>query len=390
MSGGKIMSIDFTKSTTENATVQPVAVVEAKELPAVDAFDIQAEKQQIVAKYQNSPEIDRLTSEIKVYEPNSIIVFGSDVTESISKASDAVLNNTNMAQLNETSKMMQALTKIMSNFNIDDFKEDPKGLAKIFTNAKKQLDKFLAKYQTVGGEIDKIYVQLKQYQSEIQQSNKHLEEMFDGSIEQYHTLEKYIIAGDRGIEEVKNYLDGRRAEFEKTQDNEIGMEIQNLEQALQLLEARVQDMRLAEHVAMQSIPMIRTMEFSNLNLARKIDSAFIITLPVFKQAVAQAILLKKQKIQADAMAELDAKTNEMLQKNAQNTVAQSKMITQMASSSSIQIETIEKNWQIIMNGIQETNAIREQMSQKREADKLRLEQIKQEFNEQHKIPQLNG
>ena len=390
MSGGKIMSIDFTKSTTENATVQPVAVVEAKELPAVDAFDIQAEKQQIVAKYQNSPEIDRLTSEIKVYEPNSIIVFGSDVTESISKASDAVLNNTNMAQLNETSKMMQALTKIMSNFNIDDFKEDPKGLAKIFTNAKKQLDKFLAKYQTVGGEIDKIYVQLKQYQSEIQQSNKHLEEMFDGSIEQYHTLEKYIIAGDRGIEEVKNYLEGRRAEFEKTQDNEIGMEIQNLEQALQLLEARVQDMRLAEHVAMQSIPMIRTMEFSNLNLARKIDSAFIITLPVFKQAVAQAILLKKQKIQADAMAELDAKTNEMLQKNAQNTVAQSKMITQMASSSSIQIETIEKNWQIIMNGIQETNAIREQMSQKREADKLRLEQIKQEFNEQHKIPQLNG
>ena len=390
MSGGKIMSIDFTKSTTENVTVKPVADVEAKELPAVDAFDIQAEKQQIVAKYQNSPEIDRLTSEIKVYEPNSIIVFGSDVTESISKASDAVLNNTNMAQLNETSKMMQALTKIMSNFNIDDFKEDPKGLAKIFTNAKKQLDKFLAKYQTVGGEIDKIYVQLKQYQSEIQQSNKHLEEMFDGSIEQYHTLEKYIIAGDRGIEEVKNYLEGRRAEFEKTQDNEIGMEIQNLEQALQLLEARVQDMRLAEHVAMQSIPMIRTMEFSNLNLARKIDSAFIITLPVFKQAVAQAILLKKQKIQADAMAELDAKTNEMLQKNAQNTVAQSKMITQMASSSSIQIETIEKNWQIIMNGIQETNAIREQMSQKREADKLRLEQIKQEFNEQHKIPQLNG
>ena len=39
---------------------------------------------------------------------------------------------------------------------------------------------------------------------------------------------------------------------------------------------------------MQSIPMIKTMQFSNMNLVRKINSAFIITLPVFKQALAQA------------------------------------------------------------------------------------------------------
>ena len=105
---------------------------------------------------------------------------------------------------------------------------------------------------------------------------------------------------------------------------------------------------------------LKTMEFSNLNLARKIDSAFIITLPVFKQAVAQAILLKKQKIQADAMAELDTKTNEMLQRNAQNTINQSQQILKMSMSSSIQIETIEKNWQTIMRGIEETNAMRDQ------------------------------
>ena len=324
-----------------DTTATVTTVEEPKSLS--QAFDIQTEKQQIVAKYQGSEEVEKLTEEIKVYEPNTIISFGSDITESISRASDAVLNNTNMAQLNQTSEMMKALTKIMDNFNIDDFKEEPKGLKALFTNAKKELDKFLSKYQTVGGQIDKIYVELKKYQSEIQDSNGHLEEMFNGNIEQYHTLEKYIVAGDQAIEEVRQYLSSVEVEFEQTGDQEKGMEVQSLQQALSLLEARVQDMRLAEHVAMQSIPMIRTMEFSNLNLARKIDSAFIITLPVFKQAVAQAILLKKQKIQADAMAELDAKTNEMLQKNAQNTVNQSKQILQMANSSSIQIETIEKN-----------------------------------------------
>ena len=380
--------VDMQRSTaTATAEVPTVDISKESE---VQTFDIVAEKQQIVEKYKNSPEIENLTSEIKVYEPNSIIAFGSDITESISKASDAVLNNTNINQLNQTSDMMKALAKIMENFDVDDFREDPKGLSKLFNNAKKQLDKFLSKYQSVGSQIDKIYVQLKQYQVEINQSNSHLEDMFNGSIEQYHTLEKYIIAGDQGIEEVKNYLSDRQEEFNKTQDNEIALEIQDIQNALQLLEARVQDMRLAEHVAMQSIPMIRAMEFSNLNLMRKIDSAFIVTLPVFKQAVAQAILLKKQKIQADAMAELDKKTNEMLQKNAQNTVAQTKMITQMTGSSSIQIETIENNWKTIMDGIRETNELRTTLSTKREADKQRLEQIKREFDAQHKIPQLKG
>ena len=146
-----------------------------------------------------------------------------------------------------------------------------------------------------------------------------------------------------------------------------------------MLEQRTQDLRIAENVAMQSIPMIKTMEFSNMNLVRKINSAFIITLPVFKQALSQALLLKRQKIQADAMAALDEKTNEMLLKNAQNTVNQSKMTTQLASGSSVKIETLEKTWQTICRGIEETRQIQENAAKKRIDDQRRLEAIKQDF-----------
>ena len=61
-----------------------------------------------------------------------------------------------------------------------------------------------------------------------------------------------------------------------------------------MLEQRTQDLRVAENVAMQTIPMLKTMEFSNINLIRKINSAFIITLPIFKQSLAQDIMLKRQ------------------------------------------------------------------------------------------------
>lgn len=153
-----------------------------------------------------------------------------------------------------------------------------------------------------------------------------------------------------------------------------------------MMEQRTQDLRIAENVAMQSIPMIKTMEFSNYNLVRKINSAFIVTLPVFKQALAQAILLKRQRIQAESMAALDKKTNEMLIKNAQNTVEVSKTTARLASGSSIQIETLETTWRTITSGIEETQRIQEDARKKRIEDQARLETIKEEFNKQYHMP----
>lgn len=175
-----------------------------------------------------------------------------------------------------------------------------------------------------------------------------------------------------------------------TGDNSIQFELTNLNAALMILEQRTQDLRTAEAVAMQSIPMIKTMEFSNLNLVRKINSAFIITLPVFKQALAQAVMLKRQRLQAESMAALDAKTNEMLIKNAKNTVEQSKLTAQLASGSSIKVETLETTWRTIMNGIDETKAIQDNARKQREDDKKRLEVLKNEFETTQGVKQLTN
>ena len=269
---------------------------------------------------------------------------------------------------------------------VNEIKDNPGLFGKLFGNFRKQLDKILAKYHTMGEEVDKIYVQLKGYESEIKQSNKKLDTMFKTNVDYYHELVKYILAGEQACKEIEAYIAQRQQDMENTGDQSIQFELTSLNQALMMLEQRTQDLRTAENVAMQSIPMIKTMEFSNYNLVRKINSAFIVTLPVFKQALAQAILLKRQKIQAESIAELDKKTNEMLLKNAQNTVDVSKMTAKMASGSSIQIETLEKTWATITNGIEETRRIQEDARKKRQEDQVRLEAIKQDFNKQYNVP----
>ena len=130
---------------------------------------------------------------------------------------------------------------------------------------------------------------------------------------------------------------------------------------------------------MQTVPMLKTMQYSNVNLVRKIDSAFIITLPVFKQSLAQAVMLKRQRVIAEGMKALDDTTNRLMVKNAENTVNQSKMIAQMANGNSISVDTLEKTWQTIVNGIEETKQIQDDARARRKQDSERLQQLKDDY-----------
>ncbi len=382
------MALDFSKPSTATVAAPAASPLpeEKNEIAVVEQYDIVADRQQMNEQYVNSEEVDRIASQIEVYNMETIVSFGAEVADEISKASDIVLNSMNMSQLDDTSEMLKSLAKIMDQFDINEIKDNPGFFGKMFSSLKKQLDKILAKYHTMGEEVDKIYVQLKGYESEIKQSNKKLSTLFDANVNYYHELVKYILAGEQACREIEAYIAQRTQDMETTGDQSIQFEITSLNQALMMMEQRTQDLRTAENVAMQSIPMIKTMEFSNYNLVRKINSAFIVTLPVFKQALAQAILLKRQKIQAESMAALDKKTNEMLVKNAQNTVEISKTTAKLASGSSIQIETLENTWKTITSGIEETKRIQEDSRKKRLEDQQRLEAIKQDFNARYHMP----
>ena len=384
------MGLDFSKmpkAQPEQTIINTEAVpTVTNEIQPVEQYDIVADRQQMNAELVNSKEVDALVSTIAIDELETIVTFGSEAADEISKASDIVLNSVNLSQLDESSEMLKTLAKIMDKFDIEEIKEKPGLLNKWFGNAKKQLEKILSKYHTMGEDIDKIYVQLRQYESEIKQSNKTLAQMFDANVGYYHELVKYILAGEQGCKEIAEYIDAKQKEMDETGDRSLQFEIQTLQQAQTMLEQRTQDLRMAENVAMQSIPMIKTMEFSNMNLVRKINSAFIITLPIFKQTLAQAIMLKRQRIQAESMAALDEKTNEMLIKNARNSAEQAKLTAQLASGSSVKIETLETTWRTIVNGIEETRQIEENARRQRVEDQARLATIKSEFNSKYSMP----
>jgi uncharacterized protein YaaN involved in tellurite resistance len=224
-------------------------------------------------------------------------------------------------------------------------------------------------------EVDKIYVILKQYENDIHKANDNLEKQYKANVHFFEQLEKYIVAGEIGLEEIDAFVAQLQAN-PNISEQEKQMQVQKLNLTKDMLSQRVYDLQIAENVAMQTCPMIQTMQMSNFNLMRKINSSFIITLPIFKQCLVQAIQLKRQEIQAKSIKQLDEKTNELLLRNAQNTANQSVNIARMAGGSSIQIETLKSTYETIKAGIEETKKITEEQAQKRKNDSMELETMK--------------
>lgn len=343
----------------------------SSELEIMEQGDIYKEK------LRQLPEVQNLTNEIEVQNINSIIQFGQKASENISKVSDELLSSMKEVKAEEASEMLVSLTKIMDKFDIKelDNQKQPGLMAKLFKKAGDTIAKLFQKYDTMGYEIEKVYVLLKRYESEIKESNAKLKKLYDGNLEHYKQLEKYIVAGELATEEVDMYIN------QFSQDNSMNPEekqmmIQKLEVCKEMLQQRLYDLKVAENIALQAAPMIQTMQMSNFNLLRKINTSFIITLPIFKQCLAQAIILKRQEIQAKSLKQLDDKTNELIMRNAQSTARQSVDIARMSSGSVVAIETLEKSYQTIMKGIEDTKAIQAENKAKRNENTIKLEQIK--------------
>ena len=323
-------------------------------------------------------EVQDLTNEINIQDTNSILQFGQKPSEEISKVSDELLASMKAVRAEEASAMLVQLTKLMDKFDIKEI-ENPEAaqgfFQRMFKKAQDAIEKLFEKYDDMGKEVDKIYVILKQYENDIHKANDNLEKQYKANVHFFEQLEKYIVAGEIGLEEIDAFVAQLQAN-PNISEQEKQMQVQKLNLTKDMLSQRVYDLQIAENVAMQTCPMIQTMQMSNFNLMRKINSSFIITLPIFKQCLVQAIQLKRQEIQAKSIKQLDEKTNELLLRNAQNTANQSVNIARMAGGSSIQIETLKSTYETIKAGIEETKKITEEQAQKRKNDSMELETMK--------------
>jgi len=373
---------------SENPLLQPnpLAKVEQEQKPVLVSEQELSQIAQNQLALKQDPEVHALAQKIDVKDQIAMLELGKETANGISTFSDKMLATMKTSKLEESSVLLNNLNRIMDKFDPQDFAEDKKGgfLTRLFTKGKEQLEKFLSKYDSMNKEVDVIYREIQKYEVEMKRNTVDLENLYDQNLDYFQTLSKFVAAIEVRTDEVLASLPGLEQKAQ-TGDQLAAMEYETLLRAVELLEQRRYDLEMAQQVSFQSAPQIRLMQQGNNHLIAKINSAFVTTIPIFKQGLIHAVTLKRQKLISDSMSELDRRTNEMLVRNAENISKNSVNIARSAGSPSIKIETIETTWQTIMAGIQETKQIQAETARNREEGRKRIERLQLEYEKLKKM-----
>ena len=311
--------------------------------------EVLAKPNELKLKLRETQEVKQIVDQIDVGNQIALLEFGGEPANQISRFADRILSTTKTTSMEDSAVLMTNLTKIMDRFDPKDFEEEKKGLfGRMKSRGKNFVEQMMAKYQTMGSEIDKIYGEIRKYEVEMKNSTLILEQMYNENYNYFMELEKYIVAGEMKVEQMQSFVIPNLISRVEAGDQMAVHELDSARNATELLEQRVFDLEMAKQVAFQTAPQIRMLQRGNTRLIGKINSAFVVTIPVFKNGLIQAVAARRQKLVANSMAELDRRTNEMLMKNAQNISQQSVDIARLSGSPSVKLETMEATWATIM------------------------------------------
>lgn len=367
---------------SENPLLQPNPLLQqtAEQKPVLVSEQELSQIAQNQLMLKQDPEVHTLAQKIDVKDQIAMLELGKETASGISTFSDKMLATMKASKLEESSVLLNNLNKIMDKFDPQDFAEEKKGgfISKLFNKGKEQLERFLSKYDSMNKEVDVIYREIQKYEGEMKRNTIDLENLYDQNLNYFQSLSKFVAAIEVKTEEVRASLPALEQKAQSG-DQLAAMEYETMLRAVELLEQRRYDLEMAQQVSFQSAPQIRLMQQGNNHLIAKINSAFVTTIPIFKQGLIHAVTLKRQKLISDSMVELDRRTNEMLVRNAENISKNSVNIARQAGSPSIKIETIETTWQTIMAGIQETKQIQAETARNREEGRKRIERLQLEY-----------
>lgn len=351
---------------------------EANVAPSVSMQEVQEYKM----KLRQSPEVIAIKEhQIDLANGNSIVNYGDKPAQGISTISDSLLTNIKRPDIDSSGEMIGQLTKLIKKFDISEVEKLPSTaspLERVFNTAKKKIDKLLAKYEDLGKEVNEISNILMKNQVEIEKSNQVLHQLMEANNQYYNELEKYVVAGEMALEEIDDYAKQLQTRTDISEE-EKQLTLQKLNLSREILDKRVYDLRLAEALALQTAPMLASMQWTNYNLMLKINSAGIITLPAFKRGIIQAIELKRQTIVSKSLQDLDNATNELILKNSKNTANLYIENTRRAGESLISVDALKESYQTIQNSLGEARRISEEQAKKRIADTQQLEVLSLEM-----------
>lgn len=325
--------------------------------------------------------IEKIDQNINVEDSTAVLRYGVEAQSKISQFSDNVLEGVKNKSTGEVGNLLSDLVAEIKTFDTDVTKSNNK-ILKIFTNTKKQLAKLVARYSTIENNVDKIEKNLENHRIQMLKDIIIFDEMYKKNLEYFKDISLYIIAGDRKIEELKNVqLKALEEQATQTKEQLDVQKVSDMKNIINRFEKKIHDLKMTRIISIQMAPQIRLLQNNEAELVEKIQSSLINTIPLWKNQIVLALGITNSKQALDAQQALSNATNEMLQKNSELLKQGSIEIAKESERAIIDMQTLRKTNQNILETLEQVIQIHDSGKQKRLEAEKELGTIEEELKQ---------
>lgn len=361
---------------TEVEKVNAVILAE----PMVEVVPLEA------APADKAEAIKKRMSEVDLANTQSIIAFGSSAQAELQVISQAMLQDVKNKDVGPAGDSLRKIVTTIRGFAVDelDLRREASWWERLLGRAA-PFAEFVAQYEDVQGQIDKITSELLTHEHTLLKDIKSLDVLYEKTLTFYNELALYIAAGEAKLAETDSKLiPAKEAEVAAAPEADQVMkaqELRDLRAARDDLERRVHDLRLTRQVTMQSLPSIRLVQENDKSLVTKINSTLVNTVPLWETQLAQAVTIQRSKEAAEAVRDANDLTNELLKANAENLQAANKVVREEMERGVFDIETIKHANATLIATINESLAIADEGKARRAAAEAELVKMEAELRD---------
>ncbi|MDG1973317.1 MAG: toxic anion resistance protein [Paracoccaceae bacterium] len=333
---------------------------------------------------EEQTQVTGLLADLDMNDSQSIIKFGSAAQTELQAISSQMLDGVRNKDVGPAGASLREMVTNIRGFDAEELDPNRKQSwwERLFGKAR-PVAEFIAKYETVRGQIDRVSDELLEHESILLKDIKSLDKLYESSLDFYNDLALFIAAGEEKLRLLDEEEIPAMAKVVENAPEEEGVlraqELRDLRAARDDLERRVYDLKLTRQVTMQSLPSIRLVQENDKSLVNKINSTLVNTLPLWETQLAQAVTIFRSREAAKTVKEATDLTNDLLQKNAENLQAANREVRKEMERGVFDIEAVKSANRTLIDTIEESLQIADEGKARRAAAESELQTMEEEL-----------
>ncbi|USK60490.1 toxic anion resistance protein [Peribacillus asahii] len=339
---------------------------------------------------ENRAKAYQLAEQINPKDHQAMISYGTPAQAKLLTFSHSMLDHVQKKDIGEVGEIISDLMKKLNEVSPDELKPEKQSFfGKLFGKVSGSVQEMLSKYQKTGAQIDRISVKLDRSKNVLLSDIAILEKLYETNKDYFHALNVYIAAGEIKLEELYNKtIPELKQSAQISNDQMKFQEVNDMIQFADRLDKRLHDLKLSREITIQSAPQIRLIQNTNQALVEKIQSSIMTAIPLWKNQVAIALTLVRQRHALEAQKQVSKTTNDLLLKNAELLKTNTIETARENERGLVDIETLKKTQASLISTLEETLKIQEEGRMKRRQAEHELASMETELKQ--KLLEIRG